>query len=43
VKQPGDDVGSLAMRMLIKILNSKPLEEAEFILSHELVERESCK
>ena len=43
VKQPSYDMGSVAMRILIKILNNKPLEEAEFILSHELVERESCK
>ena len=43
VKQPSYDMGSVAMRMLIKILNNKPLEEAEFILNHELIERESCK
>ena len=43
VKQPSYDMGSVAMRILIKILNNKTLEEAEFILSHELVERESCK
>ena len=43
VKQPSYDMGSVAMRMLIKILNNKPLEKAEFILSHELIERESCK
>ena len=43
VKQPSYDMGSVAMRMLIKILNNKPLEKAEFILKHELIERESCK
>ena len=43
VKQPSYDMGSVAMRMLIKILNNNPLEKAEFILKHELIERESCK
>ena len=37
------DLNKRNMRMLIKILNNKPLEEAEFILNHELIERESCK
>lgn len=43
VKQPSYDMGSVAMRMLIKILNNKQLEKSEYILNNRLVERESCK
>lgn len=43
VSQPMYDMGSIAMRMLIKLINKKPLEESNFVLDHKLIERESCK
>ena len=43
VRQPSYDMGSVAMRMLIKILNNKPLDQAEYVLDYDLVKRESCK
>ena len=43
VNQPSYDMGSVAMRMLIKILNNKPLEEDQYVLDHNLIQRESCK
>lgn len=43
IKQPSYDMGSVAMRMLIKILNKKELEQANYILDYKLIERESCK
>lgn len=42
IKQPSYDMGSVAMRMLIKILNKKELEESQFVLDYKLIERESC-
>ncbi|SFC68350.1 LacI family DNA-binding transcriptional regulator [Clostridium uliginosum] len=41
ISQPTYDMGSVAMRMLIKLLNQKELEEAHYVLDHELIERES--
>ena len=43
VKQPSYDMGSVAMRMLIKLINNKVLEEGHFVLNYKLVERDSCK
>lgn len=43
VHQPMYDMGSVAMRMLIKIINNKVLEEGHFVLNYNLVERDSCK
>mgnify|MGYP004579774067 FL=1 len=43
VYQPMYDMGSVAMRMLIKIINNKVLEEGHFVLNYKLVERDSCK
>lgn len=43
VKQPSYDMGSVAMRMLIKLLNKKEVEESQFVLDYLLVERDSCK
>lgn len=43
VKQPSYDMGSVAMRMLIKILNNKPLDQDQYILNYELIQRQSCK
>lgn len=41
ISQPTYDMGSVAMRMLIKLLNQQALDKAHFILEHELIERES--
>lgn len=41
ISQPTYDMGSVAMRMLIKMLNKKELEEPHYVLEHQLVERES--
>ena len=41
ISQPTYDMGSVAMRMLIKLLNKKELEEAHYVLEHQLIERES--
>lgn len=43
VAQPSYDMGSVAMRMLIKLLNKQELEEANFILPHTIIDRESVK
>ena len=43
IKQPSYDMGSVAMRMLIKMLNKKELEQDQYILDHKLIVRESCK
>lgn len=43
VSQPSYDMGSVAMRMLIKLLSKKQLEEKHFVLPHELITRESTK
>lgn len=41
ISQPTYDMGSVAMRMLIKILTQKPLDETQYVLEHQLVERDS--
>ncbi|AYE34406.1 LacI family DNA-binding transcriptional regulator [Clostridium septicum] len=43
INQPSYDMGSVAMRMLIKLLAKKEVEEAQYVLDYNLVERESCK
>lgn len=43
ISQPSYDMGSVAMRMLIKLLNKKELEEGHYVLDFELIERESTK
>lgn len=43
VSQPSYDMGSVAMRMLIKLLSKKELEEGHFVLEHTLIERDSTK
>ena len=43
ISQPMYDMGSIAMRMLIKIINNKPLDQDHFVLDHDLIERDSCK
>ncbi|MCR6514970.1 MAG: LacI family DNA-binding transcriptional regulator [Clostridium sp.] len=43
ISQPSYDMGSVAMRMLIKILNKKELDQAHFVLPHGVIERDSVK
>lgn len=43
ISQPSYDMGSVAMRMLIKLLSKKELEEGHFVLEHTLIERDSTK
>lgn len=43
VAEPMYDMGSVGMRMLIKIINKQELEEKDYVLSHRIVERDSCK
>ena len=43
IKQPSYDMGSVAMRMLIKMLNKRELDESQFVLDYALIERESCR
>ncbi len=37
------DMGSVGMRMLIKIINKEELENDNYVLQHKIVERDSCK
>jgi LacI family transcriptional regulator len=41
ISQPTYDMGSVAMRMLIKLLNKKEIEEPHYVLEHQLIERDS--
>lgn len=43
ISQPMYDMGSVAMRMLIKLINHKELDQKHFVLPYILVERDSCK
>lgn len=43
VVQPMYDMGSVGMRMLIKIINGAELVQHHFVLPHEIVKRDSCK
>lgn len=43
VAQPMYDMGSVGMRMLIKVINNSELEIKNYILDHEIIERDSCK
>ena len=43
IKQPSYDMGSVAMRMLIKMLSKRELGESQFVLDYTLEERDSCK
>lgn len=42
IAQPMYDMGSVAMRMLIKLLGNQELDKEYFELPYELIERESC-
>lgn len=43
IAQPMYDMGSVGMRMLIKIINKQELETKNYILDHSLIKRDSCK
>ncbi|MCH5138996.1 substrate-binding domain-containing protein, partial [Clostridiaceae bacterium UIB06] len=43
IGQPMYDMGSVGMRMLIKIINKQEVESKNYILDHEFIERDSCK
>ena len=43
ISQPSYDMGSVAMRMLIKMLNKKELEQGHYVLDYELIKRDSTK
>lgn len=43
VAQPMYDMGSVGMRMLIKIINKEKLSQEHFVLPYQLIVRESCK
>lgn len=43
VAQPMYDMGSVGMRMLIKIINKQPIEEAHYVLPYSIIERNSTK
>lgn len=43
VEQPMYDMGSVGMRMLIKIINKKEVEVEHYVLEHKIIERDSCK
>ena len=43
IAQPMYDMGSVGMRMLIKIVNNKPLDDDQYVLQYYLVERDSVK
>ncbi|PJI08954.1 MULTISPECIES: LacI family DNA-binding transcriptional regulator [Clostridium] len=42
VEQPTYDMGSVGMRMLIKIINKVELERTHYVLEHNIIERDSC-
>lgn len=43
VSQPMYDMGSVAMRMLIKLVNNKEVDHKQYVLPYNLIERDSCK
>lgn len=43
ISQPMYDMGSVGMRMLIKMINGEEVQQKHFVLSHELIIRDSCK
>lgn len=43
VSEPLYDMGSIAMRMLIKLVNNRKLEQGHYVLDHKIIERDSCK
>lgn len=43
VSRPLYDMGSVGMRLLIKLINKLPIEESYYRLPYEIVKRDSCK
>lgn len=43
IHQPMYDMGSVGMRMLIKIINKKEIEVEHYVLKHRIIERDTCK
>ncbi|WP_368489497.1 LacI family DNA-binding transcriptional regulator [Clostridium sp. BJN0013] len=43
VAQPIYDMGSVGMRMLIKLINNQKMDNTNYVLPHQLIERDSCK
>lgn len=43
VARPLYDMGSVGMRILIKLINKIPIEESYYKLPHRIIERDSCK
>lgn len=43
VIQPMYDMGSVGMRMLIKIINKKELSQLHYVLPYQIIQRDSCK
>lgn len=43
VSQPLYDMGSISMRLLIKMLNKEDMEKKHFVLPYEIISRKSCK
>lgn len=43
INQPMYDMGSVSMRMLIKMLKDEPIEEKQIVLDYQLIERDSVK
>lgn len=43
VAQPMYDMGSVGMRMLIKMINKQPIDSKKYVLDYKLIERDSCK
>lgn len=43
VARPLYDMGSVGMRLLIKLINKLPIEESYYCLPYEIVKRDSCK
>ena len=43
ISQPMYDMGSVGMRMLIKIINKQPVDNEHYVLPHEIIVRNSTK
>jgi LacI family transcriptional regulator len=43
IEEPMYDMGSVGMRMLIKLVNKKEIEQEHYVLDYKLIERDSCK
>jgi len=43
ISQPMYDMGSVGMRMLIKIINKQPIDNEHYVLPHEIIIRNSTK